>query len=165
MQTDYKQLNYMSEIYEFLIFELTNDLKEKYKDLRASLQEVFPKRKQVEPLLKEWFDQTVDFTDINTPIEFLSKVRTPCGQFKSKDSCSGNLCGWNEKSKTCNIEVKPVVRKEQLFHRVLSTLLENSKIRGMVLDGRTSPFFSTILYMSLPHELIVTDLDIVNLSV
>lgn len=165
LQKDYKHLNYMSEIYEFLLYELTNDVKEKYKDLRASLQQVFPKRKEVEPLLKEWFEKTVDYAKLDTPIEFLSKVRTPCGQFKSKDSCSGNLCAWNPEAKKCNIEIKPFVRKEQLFHRVLSTLLENSKIRGMILDGRTSPFFSTILYISLPNELIVTDLDIGNISV
>jgi hypothetical protein len=165
LQKDYKHLNYMSEIYEFLLFELTNDLKEKYKDLRLSLQEVFPKRKTVEPLLREWFDNTVDVSKLDTPIEFLSKVRTPCGQFKSKDSCSGNLCAWNAESKKCNIEIKPFVRKEQLFHRVLSTLLDNPKIRGMVLDGRTSPFFSTVLYIALPNELIVTDLDIVDISV
>jgi hypothetical protein len=165
LQRDYKHLNYMSEIYEFLLFELTNDLKEKYKDLRFSLQEVFPKRKVVELLLRDWFDRTVDVSKVDTPIEFLSKVRTPCGQFKSKDACSGNLCGWNAESKKCNIEVKPFVQKERLFHRVLSTLIDNSKIRGMILDGRTSPFFSTVLYISLPNELIVTDLDIVNISV
>jgi len=165
LQKDYKHLNYMSEIYEFLLYELTNDIKEKYKDLRASIQQVFPKRKEVEPLLRDWFDKTVDYAKLDTPIEFLSKVRTPCGQFKSKDTCSGNLCAWNPEAKKCNIEIKPFVRKEQLFHRVLSTLLENSKIRGMILDGRTSPFFSTILYISLPNELIVTDLDISNISV
>jgi hypothetical protein len=165
LQKDYKHLNYMSEIYEFLLFELTVDLKEKYKDLRLSLQEVLPKRKTVEPLLRDWFDRTVDVAKLDSPIEFLSKVRTPCGQFKSKESCSGNLCAWNSESKKCNIEIKPFVRKEQLFHRVLSTLVENSKIRGMVLDGRTSPFFSTVLYIALPNELIVTDLDIGNISV
>lgn len=165
LQRDYKHLNYMSEIYEFLLYELTNDLKEKYKELRASLQQVFPKPKEVEPLLRDWFEKTVDYAKLDKPIEFLSKVRTPCGQFKSKDSCSGNLCAWNSQAKKCNIEIKPFVRKEQLFHRVLSTLIENSKIRGMILDGRTSPFFSTILYISLPNELIVTDLDIVNISV
>ena len=30
----------------------------------------------------------------------------------------------------------------------------------MVLDGRTTPFFSTILYLELPHELIVTDYEL-----
>ncbi len=165
LHRDYKHLNYMSEIYEFLLFELTNDLREKYKDLRLNLQEVFPKRKVIEPLLRDWFDRTVDVAKLDTPIEFLSKVRTPCGQFKSKDSCSGNLCAWNSESKKCNIEIKPFVQKERLFHRILSTLLENSKIRGMVLDGRTSPFFSTILYIALPHELIVANSDIVNISI
>jgi len=165
LNRDYKRINYTSEIYEFLIYELTNDLKENYKDLRASLQEVLPKVKTVQPLLRDWFERTVDYSKVNTPIEFLSKVRTPCGQFKSKDTCSGNLCAWNSEAKKCNIEVKPIVRKEQLFHRLLSTLVENSKIRGMVLDGRTSPFFSTILYVSLPNELILTDLDIVDINV
>lgn len=165
LQKDYKHLNYASEIYEFLIFELTNDLKEDYKDLRVSLQEILPKRKVVEPLLRNWFENKVEYAEVNDPIQFLSKVRSPCGQFKSKNTCSGNLCAWNEKAKKCNIEIKPVVRKESLFHRLLSTMVENSKIRGMVLDGRTSPFFSTILYMALPNELIVTDLDIVNINV
>ena len=165
LSRDYKKINYMSEIYEFLVYELTNDIKENYKELRFSLQEVAPKFKTVEPLLRQWFERTVDYAKLDTPIEFLSKVRTPCGQFKSKDTCSGNLCGWNPESKKCNIEVKPFVKKEQLFHRLLSTLLENSKIRGMVLDGRTSPFFSTILYISLPNELIVTNLDIININV
>ena len=37
------------------------------------------------------------------------------------------------------------------------SLIDNSKIRSMVLDGRTSPFFSTVLYMEMPNELIVTE--------
>jgi len=28
------------------------------------------------------------------------------------------------------------------------------------LDGRSTPFFSTILYVVLPHELILTDKDL-----
>jgi hypothetical protein len=49
------------------------------------------------------------------------------------------------------------LNKDKLFHRLLTTLVDNSKIRSMVLDGRTTPFFSTILYLELPHELILTD--------
>lgn len=162
LEQEYKQLSYASEIYEFLIFELTNDIKEDFKDLRLSLQKLIPNRKEVEPLLREWFDRTIEYTQVDKPIEFLSKVRTPCGQFKSKDTCSGNLCAWN--GKTCKVEVRQTVRKETLFHRLLATLVDNSKIRAMVLDGRTSPFFSTVLYLSLPNELIVTDLDIVNIN-
>jgi hypothetical protein len=163
LESDYKNLSYSSEIYEFLIFELTNDIKEDYKDLRASLQKINPSRKEVEPLLREWFDRTVEYVKVDKPIEFLSKVRTPCGQFKSKNECNGNLCAWN--GKTCKVEVRQSVRKEPLFHRLLATLVDNIKIRAMVLDGRTSPFFSTVLYLALPNELIVTDSDLVNILV
>ena len=45
----------------------------------------------------------------------------------------------------------------QIFKKLLVTLIDNSKVRSMILDGRTSPFFSTVLYMELPNELIVTD--------
>jgi hypothetical protein len=34
--------------------------------------------------------------------------------------------------------------------------MENSKQRALVLDGRLSPFFSTILYLEMPNELITT---------
>jgi hypothetical protein len=33
-------------------------------------------------------------------------------------------------------------------------------MRGVVLDGRSTPFFSTILYLELPHELIITDAEV-----
>jgi hypothetical protein len=39
----------------------------------------------------------------------------------------------------------------------LNVLVENSKQRAVVLDGRSTPFFSTILYMELPNEVILTD--------
>ena len=163
LEKDYKQLSYASEIYEFLIFELTNDIKEDFKDLRDSLEQSIPNRKDVEPLLREWFDRTIEYVQVDKPIEFLSKVRTPCGQFKSKNECKGNLCAWD--GKTCKVELRQSVKKEPLFHRLLATLVDNSKIRAMVLDGRTSPFFSTVLYISLPNELIVTDLDLVDINV
>jgi hypothetical protein len=44
----------------------------------------------------------------------------------------------------------------------LHTLVTNTKIRAMVLDGRTTPFFSTMLYVELPHEVILTDLELVH---
>ena len=53
-----------------------------------------------------------------------------------------------------------VIKKEGLFNRLLSTLIDNSKIRSVILDGRVTPFFSTILYLELPHELIVTDMEL-----
>ena len=155
-----REVSYSSEVYEFLIFQLTNDIKHDYKELRMSLQEVSPKRIQVEPLLQDWFDKVTKFVSLKQPTEFLSKIRTPCGQFTSKDSCTGNLCGWDTESGKCQIQIKQTIQKENLFHRLLSNLLDNPKIRAIVLDGRSTPFFSTILYLELPHELIVTDMEL-----
>ena len=128
---------------------------DEYRDLRVALQEVSPKRPEVEPLLRKWFDEATQFVDIKEPTDFISKIRTPCGQFKSKDSCSGNLCGWD--GKICSIQIKKSVKEDRLFNRLFSAVFDNSKIRAVVLDGRTTPFFSTILYIELPHEHIVTD--------
>jgi hypothetical protein len=103
---------------------------------------------------------TIQFIDIKHPSAFITKIRTPCGQFTSESTCSGNLCGWDESNGKCRIQIKNSLKKETLFHRILSSLLENTKIRSMVLDGRSTPFFSTILYLELPHELIVTDMEL-----
>lgn len=154
-----REISYTSEVYEFLLFQLTKDLEmDEYRDLRVALQEVSPKRPEVEPLLRKWFDEATQFVDIKEPTDFISKIRTPCGQFKSKDSCSGNLCGWD--GKVCRIQIKASLQKERVFHRLEASLLENTKIRSMVLDGRTTPFFSTILYLELPHEVIMTDTEL-----
>ena len=155
LEEEYSEVSYTSEVYDFLLFQLTNDLETDYRELRLALQEIAPKQTSVEPLLKRWFNETVKFTSTKRPTEFLSKIRTPCGQFTSKDTCSGNMCGWD--GKTCRIQVHDSIQQDKLLHRLLSTLLENSKIRSMVLDGRTTPFFSTILYLEMPHELILTD--------
>jgi hypothetical protein len=160
---DYKNTSYASEIYEFLLYELTFDLQEDELKLRRALSEDYPKQSQVEPLLQKWFEAKVEMTQATKPIQFVSKIRKPCGQFKSENTCGGNLCAWD--GKTCKVEVKNTVRKDNLFHRILTTLLENSKIRDMILDGRTTPFFSTVLYLEMPNELIATDLDIVDILV
>ena len=157
LEQSYKQISYASEVYEFLLFELTNDLETEYPELKATLEKVSPNRKQVEPELRAWFTKNITFTGVDKPINFISKIRTPCGQFKKKE-CTGNLCGWN--GKTCGIQVRESIKKESLFNRLLSALVDNPKIRSMVLDGRTSPFFSTILYLQLPNELIYTDLNL-----
>jgi hypothetical protein len=39
---------------------------------------------------------------------------------------------------------------------MVKTLMENDKQRALVLDERMSPFFSTVLYMEMPHEWITT---------
>jgi hypothetical protein len=145
------------------VYQLTKDLQDKEEELRATLVDVYPKVKKVEPLLQEWFEKTTEFISTKEPINFVSKIRSPCGQFTSKQKCTGNLCAWN--GKTCKIQVRESVNKEKLFHRLLATLVQNSKIRAMILDGRTSPFFTTVLYLELPNEIILTDLDVVNIAV
>ena len=160
---EYKNISYASEIYEFLLYELTFDIQEDQGQLRKALLPDFPRRDEVEPLLRKWFEEKVEFTKATTPVEFISKIRKPCGQFSSKNTCNGNMCAWD--GKTCKVEVKQTVRKDNLFHRVLTTLLENTKIRAMILDGRTTPFFSTVLYLEMPNELIVSDSDIVDILV
>jgi len=58
------------------------------------------------------------------------------------------------------VKISETLNKEKLFDRLLRTLLDNLKIRAMVLEGRTTPFFSTILYLELPHEIVRTDNEI-----
>lgn len=153
LKQEQREISYSAEIYEFLLFQLTKDIEVDYKELGNVLKEVSPKIPDVQPLLYKWFEETTQFVDIKEPKQFLSKIREPCN-----DSCEGELCGWD--GDTCKVQINSGVKKEKLFHRLLSTLVENSKIRSMVLDGRTTPFFSTILYLELPHELIVTDYEL-----
>jgi hypothetical protein len=47
-------------------------------------------------------------------------------------------------------------KKPVVLRRMVKTLMENDKQRALVLDERMSPFFSTVLYMEMPHELITT---------
>lgn len=148
-----REISYSAEVYEFLLFQLTKDIELDYKELGNVLREVSPKIGSVQALLQKWFEETTQFVDIIQPKQFLSKIRESCD-----DSCEGELCGWD--GNVCKVQINSEVKKDKLFHRILSTLVENSKIRSMVLDGRTTPFFSTILYLELPHELIVTDYEL-----
>jgi hypothetical protein len=64
--------------------------------------------------LEKWFKAEAYEDSTKSPVEFVNKVRTPCGQFTEKDKCNGsNLCGWKtEKGKgVCKVRVKPVVDK------------------------------------------------------
>ena len=71
------------------------------------------------------------------------------------------MCGWSEDK--CKIQIRDTLSKKKLFNKLLNTLLENSKTRYMILDNRTTPFFSTILFLELPHEVILSDLDLKNI--
>jgi len=158
LKEKFKDISYQAEVYEFLLFQLSKDLEtDDYGDIREALSSEKLERKKLESLLSKWFDKITDFVDIQEAGTFLTKIRTPCGQF-TKSKCKGNLCGWD--GKTCRVKIKKSVDKDQLFTRLVTTLYSNSKIRAVVLDGRTTPFFSTILYIELPHEMIVTDKDI-----
>lgn len=151
----HKNISYFEEVFEFMLFQLTSDIQIDYLELRNILQEANPSIKLLQPLLQKWFDETTQFIDIKNSDQFISKIRTPCGQFKNEKSCKGNLCGWD--GKTCRIQIKKNLSSDALFHRILYSLVDNFKTRSMVLDGRITPFFSTILYIELPHELILTD--------
>jgi len=150
-------ISYASEIYEFLLFSISKDVQtDDYAALRAAIE---TKSATLMKELEKWFKAEAYEDSTKSPVEFVNKVRTPCGQFNDKDKCNkSNLCGWKtEKGKgVCKVRVKPVVDKTEVLKRIAKTLRENDKQRALVLDERMSPFFSTILYLELPHELITT---------
>jgi hypothetical protein len=153
-QTTYRSISYASELFEFLIFQLSKDIDE-YPEIRTALSRLKPVKRELEPPLQEWFDKTTMFHQVDQPLEFLSKIRAPCGQMKSKNVCeNSHMCGWDGK---CKIAVRNTFSKTKLFNKLLGTLLENPKTRYSILDGLTTPFFSTILYLELPNEIILSD--------
>ena len=144
---------YASEIREFLLFSLSKDIQtEDEADLRRSIETRDP---NLYLRLKTWFKENAYADDTESPVEFVNKVRTPCGQYADKKACnSSSLCGWHKK--VCKIRVKPSVDKKAVLRDLARTLLRNDKQRALVLDGRLSPFFSTVLYLEMPHEWITT---------
>jgi hypothetical protein len=127
-------------------------LEPEYASLRWSVQS---KSASLYKDLSKWFKAEAYEDSTKSPVEFVSKVRTPCGQLTDKDKCNkSNLCGWHKN--TCKIRVKPIVEKEAVLKRMVKTLRDNDKQRSLVLDGRLSPFFSTVLYLEMPNELITT---------
>jgi len=161
LQAVYRDINYSSEVFEFLLFQLARDLSTyDYSQLRDAIE--FSNKKITSVLLEKWFSATTMFVDIENPSDFISKIRQPCGQF-SKTSCKGNLCGWD--GNVCKMKVKDTIKRDELFHRLLTTITTNVKIRAAVLDNRITPFFSTILYLELPHELILSDSDLDSINV
>lgn len=144
---------YASELYEFLLFSLSKDLQlDEYAGLRTSVANRAPTLYRD---LKAWFDDNAYADMTKRPIAFVNKVRTPCGQYTAKDTCNkSTLCGWH--SGDCKIRVKPIVTKEDVLKRMVKTLRDNDKQQALVLDARLSPFFSTVLYLEMPHEVILT---------
>jgi hypothetical protein len=151
------EISYASEIYEFLLLSISKDIQtDDYAGLRAAIQSRSP---SLVKDLETWFKAEAYEDTTKSPVQFVNKVRTPCGQFTGKDTCnSSSLCGWKvTKGKgVCKVRVKPVVEKGEVLRRIALTLRTNDKQRALVLDDRMSPFFSTLLYLEMPHELITT---------
>lgn len=152
---------YATEIYEFLLFSLSKSIQTDadgaildptYDVLRNA---IVNRGAALYKELGKWFKAEAYEDTTKSPVEFVNKVRTPCGQYEDKDKCNkSSLCGWHKGS--CKIRVKPIVEKETVLKRMATTLRDNDKQRALVLDGRLSPFFSTLLYLELPNELITT---------
>jgi hypothetical protein len=152
----HSKISYAAEVYEFLLFTLSKDIQED-QNLYRSIEN---RSESLYRDLSAWYDKNAFEDTAKSYDTFISKVRTPCGQFKAttkkgREQCeSAPLCG--VQGKVCNIKVNPVVKKQDLLKRLTKTLRDNDKQRSLVLDNRMSPFFSTILYLELPHELITT---------
>lgn len=147
------KISYESELYDFLLYSLSKDVQSnsELKQSIASKSDTLP------AILKAWFAERGYEDATGDVVSFINKIRTPCGQFK-KSECGkkSSLCGWKG---SCKIKVQSsVVRAEALLNRMANELNSNSKKRLLVLDGYLEPFFSTILYLELPHELITTDI-------
>ncbi len=149
-----REISYSSEVFEFLMFSLSKDVQlDDYESIRRSIE---TPSENLYRDLSRWLDQRSYWDSVGEPAQFVNKVRTPCGQML-KDTCAkSTLCGWHKGS--CKIKVKPIVDKRKVLIRMTKVLKDNSKQRALVLDGRLSPFFSTILYIEMPHELIVTSI-------
>jgi hypothetical protein len=157
------KIDYESELYEFLLFSLAADiqsdghgkaLKAEYDLLRTAVQT--KDAAKLKKALAAWYKAEAYDESTKTPYRFLSKVRTPCGQLTSEDTCKqSSLCGWRKGD--CKVQVRTSqVDKDKLMARLQTTLLTNDKQRALVLDARLSPFFSTVLYLEMPHEWITT---------
>ena len=145
-------ITYSSEVFEFMLFSISKDIQsDDYEDLRTQIMNPGP---DLLKALKKWLDKESHWDDVNEPVQFVNKIRTPCGQLAEGSCKKSTLCGWHQD--TCKIKVKPIVDKQKLLTRLAKTLKDNPKQRALVLDGMLSPFFSTVLYLEMPHELITT---------
>ena len=142
-------IRYESEVFEFLIFQLSKDVEDD-EDLLHAIQT----KEGLKETLHSWFTSRVVFHQLADPPTFVSKVRTPC----STGRCDGTMCA--RVGSKCKVDVKKL-DGSKLERRLLSTLMSNEKVRAIVLEpGRATPFFSTVLYMELPHELFLSDSDL-----
>jgi hypothetical protein len=160
-----RSITYEAEIFDFLLFQLAKDVQTgDYPTLKSVLGQPNPDVDELRPLLEAWMDETLRFSEADEPAAFYGKIRQPCSGQQVKAKCSG-LCVWDGAS--CKVQVKSGVReglrRDVLAKRLLSTLASNDKIRGVVFENRASPFFSSILYLEFPHEVILSDEDVYNI--
>lgn len=147
------EISYEAEVLDFLMFLLSKDVaKDDYRTLRLALES--GSRERLAPELKKWYAVVAHEMSVTNPEMFVRKVRQPCGQFETETTCTG-VCGW--KDGKCKVRVD---RNDQFFQRLLGAMVGNTKQRAMVLDGRASPFFSTVLYLEMPNERFLTDAQI-----
>lgn len=160
------KISYEAEMYEFLMFCLSRDVetdpsgepvRTEYSALRNA---IVGRTDRLADLLREWYDAEVQTVVESGPVAFVKKVRKPCGQLEDANLCaSSSLCGWDAEHNKCKVKVRDdQVKRTQLLRRMLHVLLKNDKQRALVLDGRMSPFFSTVLYLEMPHELITNSI-------
>jgi len=163
-----RSVTYEAEIFDFLLFQLTKDLHadEAHAELRGFLTDE-PKKHvdEVRKALGAWFKEAVHMSGATDVPTFYKKLRTPCGGQPEGECKTSALCHWDGAS--CQVEVKRVretLEETTLKKRLLSTLVSNDKIRSIVLDNRMSPFFSSILYLVLPSEVIFSDQDVTKFA-
>jgi hypothetical protein len=158
-----RSITYEAEVFDFLIFELARDLiGDDYPTLKAILSQEHPNIDELREPLREWMNSVIYFTEADNPPAFYSKIRHSCSG-SVRDKCTG-LCVWDGAS--CKVQVKKVrlgLQRENLEKRLLSTLTSNDKIRTVIFEHRMSPFFSSVLYLELPDEVILSDQDVYDL--
>lgn len=165
-KTEKAKIDYRAEVIEFLLMTLARDLQtNEYRALRVALSAVPVKdaesyrTREVLPRLTQWYTAEAYADDTASSYALLSKVRTPCGQLKDKTACNNaSLCGWTGgPKKPCKVRVRSsLLKTDEVLTHLSKTLVENDKQRALVLDNRVSPFFSTVLYLEMPHEWITT---------
>ena len=148
-----KNISYDAEVFDFMLYTLSKDVQNAdYATLRAAIES----GEGLIPELRKWADAETAWV-AGPPRTFVSKVRTPCGQLTSKETCEkSTLCGWHG-PKACKLTVSETkIDRDSMIRRLAKTLRGNGKQRALVLDERLSPFFSSVLYLEMPHEWITT---------
>ena len=145
-------MSYSAEVFDFLMFSMSKDILDGHAELRNAIETGNDLVKQI----KKWMKSETHWDHAEAPQAFVTKVRTPCGQYTDESACNtSSMCGW-QGDKKCQVSVH-MKGRDAMINRLAKTLKENSKIRALVLDDRLSPFFSTVLYLEMPHELITND--------